>query len=89
MVDCGGSGRPEILLEPAPIHFEPSKVYQAKLKEAGIPYTQFYVTNIQSEFDRLSELGVSFKDPPKDMGPVKIAIFDDTCGNLIQMVEEK
>ena len=80
---------PEILLEPAPLHFEPSKVFQEALMEAGIPYTQFYVDNIQEEFERLSGLGVEFKLEPKEMGPVIAAVFNDTCGNYIQLIEEK
>ncbi|MEO0895354.1 MAG: VOC family protein [Bacteroidota bacterium] len=80
---------PELLLEPAPLHFEPSKVYQDSLKEAGIPWTQFYVDDCQAEFNRLSQLGVTFSMEPKEMGTVVAAVFDDTCGNYIQIVEEK
>jgi len=79
---------PELLLEPAPNHFEPSKVYQDALLEAGIPYTQFTVKNLAEEFKRLSNLGVVFTMKPTDMGNVNIAILKDECGNLIQLVEE-
>lgn len=79
---------PEILLEPAPIHFEPAKVYQNALLEAGIPYTQFYVDNIQEVYNKLKELNVSFSMQPTEMGKVKTAIFNDTCGNNIQLIEE-
>lgn len=78
---------PEILLEPAPNHFEPSKVYQDALMEAGIPYTQFDVNNVQEEYERLIALGVEFSVKPTVMGTVKIAVFNDTCGNNIQIVE--
>ena len=78
---------PEILLEPAPNHFEPSKVYQDALLEAGIPYTQFDVDNVQHEYDRLTKLGVEFSMKPTQMGIVKVAVFNDTCGNNIQLVE--
>ena len=78
---------PEILLEPAPNHFEPSKVYQDALLEAGIPYTQFDVDNVQSEYDRLTKLGVEFSMKPTQMGTEKVAVFNDTCGNNIQLVE--
>lgn len=77
----------EILLEPSPNHFEPSKIYQAALFEAGIPYTQFNVDNTQDEYDRLSALGVEFSVKPTEMGTVKIAVFNDTCGNNIQLVQ--
>ena len=79
---------PEILLEPAPIHFEPSKTYQDALMEAGIPYTQFDVENVDFEYERLSKLGVEFTVTPTEMGTVKYAVLDDTCGNYIQLVEE-
>ncbi len=79
---------PELLLEPAPNHFEPSKVFQNALFDAGIPWTQFYVENVQAEYERLIALGVEFKTEPTEMGTVKIAILDDTCGNFIQLVEE-
>ena len=77
----------EILLEPAPNHFEPAKTYQKALFEAGIPYTQFNVENTQQEYDRLKNLGVEFSVKPTEMGTVKIAVFNDTCGNNIQIVE--
>ncbi|WP_394773126.1 VOC family protein [Flavobacterium sp.] len=77
----------EVLLEPSPNHFEPSKTYQSALFEAGIPYTQFNVDNLQDEFSRLINLGVEFSMQPTEMGNVKIAILDDTCGNKIQLIE--
>lgn len=78
---------PEILLEPAPNHFEPAKIYQKALFDAGIPYTQFSVDNVQQEYERLTNLGVEFSVKPTSMGTVKIAVFNDTCGNNIQIVE--
>ena len=78
---------PEVLLEPAPNHFEPTKIYQKALFDAGIPYTQFYVDNVEQEYERLIKLGVEFSVKPTAMGPVKIAVFNDTCGNNIQIVE--
>jgi predicted enzyme related to lactoylglutathione lyase len=77
----------EILLEPSPNHFEPAKVYQKALFEAGIPYTQFNTDNVQNEYERLVNLGVEFSVKPTEMGTVKIAVFNDTCGNNIQLVE--
>jgi len=79
---------PELLLEPAPIHFEPSKVYQDALMEAGIPYTQFDVKSVDAEYERLTNLDVEFSIKPTIMGTVKYAVFNDTCGNNIQIVEE-
>jgi catechol 2,3-dioxygenase-like lactoylglutathione lyase family enzyme len=77
----------EVLLEPSPNHFEPSKMYQKALFDAGIPYTQFNVDNLQEEYIRLIDLGIEFSMQPTEMGNVKIAILDDTCGNKIQLIE--
>ena len=78
---------PELLLEPAPNNFEPSEIYQKALFDAGIPYTQFNVESVQEEYDRLTNLGVEFSMKPTEMGTAKLAIFNDTCGNHIQIVE--
>jgi len=78
---------PEILLEPAPNHFEPAKIYQKALFDAGIPYTQFTVDDVQKEYEQLTKLGVEFSVKPTEMGTVKIAVFNDTCGNNIQIVQ--
>ncbi len=78
---------PELLLEPAPNHFEPSKVYQNAIKDAGMPYTQFRVENVQEEYVLLSSKGVEFSMEPTVMGTSKVAIFDDTCGNFMMILE--
>tara|TARA_A100001037_G_C15099207_1_gene613072 strand:- start:733 stop:1128 length:396 start_codon:yes stop_codon:yes gene_type:complete len=78
---------PELLLEPAPMNFEPSKLYQEALMEAGIPYTQFEVNSVDAEYERLRKLGVDFNVKPTEMGTVKIAVFNDTCGNNMQIIE--
>ena len=75
----------ELLLEP--MAFEPARIYQKALKDAGIPYTSFMVTDLNKEFERLSGAGVKFSMEPREMGPMKIAILDDTCGNNIQLVQ--
>ena len=77
----------EVLLEPAPLHFEPAKVYQDALKAAGIPCTGFYVDSVDDEYERLMNLDVSFSVKRTVMGTSKIAVLDDTCGNFIQLVE--
>ena len=79
---------PELLLEPGPLHFEPCKVYQDALMEAGMPYTQFDVDSVDAEYDRLTKLGVEFSIKPTIMGTWKYAVFNDTCGNNMQIVEE-
>jgi len=74
----------ELLLEP--MGFPPAKRYQKELFEAGIPATALAVENIQSDYERMKKLGVVFRSEPTKMGPVTVAVFEDTCGNLIQMV---
>ena len=60
--------------------------YRAALAADGIPCAQFTVDDVMAEYDRLAGLGVRFTQEPADMGPVTTAVFDDTCGNLIQIV---
>ena len=79
---------PELVLEPAPNHFEPAKVFQDALMEAGIPWTQFDVDDVQEEYDRLVGLNVEFSVKPTEMGTVKFAVFNDTCGNNIQIIQQ-
>ena len=75
----------ELLLEP--MAFEPAGVYQEALFKAGIPLTAFHVADIQKEYERLVKAGVEFSMKPTKMGVVTLAVFDDTCGNNIQIVE--
>ena len=78
----------ELLLEPNSNPAVPAKEFQRSLYDAGIPWTSFGVDDIQSEYDRLTALGVSFTQVPTDLGDgITAAIFDDTCGNLIMIVE--
>lgn len=75
----------ELLLEP--MGFPPAKVYQKQLFDAGIPWTAFNVDDIDKEYARLKKLGVVFSMEPTQMGPSKLAVFNDTCGNNIQIVQ--
>jgi predicted enzyme related to lactoylglutathione lyase len=75
----------EVVLEP--MAFEPAKVYQKALFDAGIPLTAFMVDDIDKEFERLTSLGVKFSMPPTPMGVSKLAVFNDTCGNNIQIFQ--
>ncbi len=75
----------EVVLEP--MGFPPARTYQKALFEAGIPLTAFQVEDIQKEYARMKKLGVVFKGEPKQMGPVTLAAFEDTCGNLIQIYQ--
>ena len=74
-----------LLLEP--IGFPPARTYKKALFDAGIPLTAFAVEDIQKEYERMKKLGVVFKSEPTKMGPTTQAIFDDTCGNLIQIYQ--
>jgi glyoxylase I family protein len=75
----------ELLLEP---NANPAaSTYQKAIFEQGIPATAFSVDDIQAEFQRLRTAGVEFRTDPTPAGPVTIAVFDDTCGNLIQLVQ--
>ncbi len=74
----------ELLLEPD--GHPAAKPFKRALVEDGIPFTSFAVDDVQAEYERLRSLGVRFTQAPLAMGPVTTAVFDDTCGNLIQIV---
>ncbi|HEX2883413.1 MAG TPA: VOC family protein [Candidatus Limnocylindria bacterium] len=76
----------ELLLEPT--GHPAAKTYKEALVADGIPFTSFAVDDVRSEFDRLRGLGVAFVQEPAEMGPVTTAVFDDTCGNLIQIASQ-
>ena len=63
--------------------------YRKALMEDGIPSASFASDDIEAEHERLVARGVRFVQPPTDLGTVISAVFDDTCGNLIQITEEK
>ena len=75
----------ELLLEPS--DHPAVKPYKNALVEDGIPAASFAVDDAQVEFDRLRSRGVRFTQEPTEMGGVTTAVFDDTCGNLIQIVQ--
>lgn len=79
-------GGTELLLEPAghPV----VKPYRDALVKDGIPLAQFAVDDVRAEYERLRGLGVHFTQEPLEMGPVTTAVFDDTCGNLIQIATQ-
>jgi predicted enzyme related to lactoylglutathione lyase len=81
--DQGGT---ELLLEPN-VH-PAAKEYQKKIFADGIPATMFGVVDIHKEYKRLLEKGVKFTMEPTKAGEVTIAVFDDTCGNLIQIMQK-
>ena len=75
----------ELLLEPNdnPV----AKEYQKGIFDQGIPAASFSVTDIRAEYEKLKSLGVAFTMEPTELPNVTIAVFDDTCGNLIQIMQ--
>ncbi|RIX52050.1 VOC family protein [Paenibacillus nanensis] len=76
----------ELILEPN--DHPAARDYQKKIFADGVPATMFGVADIQKEYDRLLENGVKFTMKPTKMGEFTIAVFDDTCGNLIQIIQQ-
>ena len=75
----------ELLLEPN--EHQAACNFQEELAKDGIPWTSFSVENLDAEHQKLTEAGVKFTQDPVKAGGAKMAVFDDTCGNLIQLVE--
>ncbi len=77
----------QLVLEPN-IH-PASQAFQAALRADGIPITALESDDVHADVERMTALGVSFKGEPKDVGDVIFAVFDDTCGNYVQIYETK
>lgn len=75
----------ELVLEP--MAFAPARTYQKTLFDAGIPCTAFMSKDLLSEYARLKEVGVKFRSEPMNMGQIMTVIFEDGCGNLINIVQ--
>lgn len=76
----------ELLLEPN--SHPAAKEYQKKIYDDGIPATMFAVDNVQEEYEKLAQKGVKFTMKQRNVGENIIAIFDDTVGNLIQIIQQ-
>lgn len=86
LVSPDGQDGTELLLEP---NDNPAaKEYQEKIFTQGIPATMFGVEDVREEYNRLIKHGVKFTIEPTEMGDVTLAVFDDTCGNLIQIAQQ-
>ncbi|MBW8877808.1 MAG: VOC family protein [Acidobacteria bacterium] len=85
VVSPEGPADVELLLEPN--ENPAAKIFQKALFDQGIPLTAFAVDDIHGEYERMSGLGVVFRTEPTKMGPATIALFEDTCGNLIQIYQ--
>ncbi|MDZ5077215.1 VOC family protein [Nesterenkonia sp. HG001] len=77
----------ELVLEPSMHPAVPP--FKEALVADGIPFTSFAVDDVHAEHARLTGLGVEFTQPPMDVGPAIMAVLDDTCGNLIQLLQHK
>jgi predicted enzyme related to lactoylglutathione lyase len=75
----------QMLLEPD--ENPAAKAFKAALFAQGLPLTTFFVDDIGKEAERMKQLGVTFTMEPATVGPTTVAIFDDTCGNLIQLTQ--
>lgn len=97
-IDMGGGARwltvvspeqpdgTELLLEPE--GHPAAKSFKKAIVADGIPWTSFGVGDVKKEYERLKKRGVTFTQEPIRMGTVTLAVFDDTCGNLIQFAQE-
>ena len=77
----------ELSLEPD--EHPAARPFKEALVEDGIPFTSFAVDDVAAEYERLAGVGVRFTQPPTVMGPVTTAVFDDTCGNLVQIAAKQ
>ncbi len=77
----------ELLLEPN--DNQTAKTYQMAIFKQGIPATTFFVKDVQREYERMKKRDVVFTVEPTETGSGAVAIFDDTCGNLIQIVQNR
>jgi catechol 2,3-dioxygenase-like lactoylglutathione lyase family enzyme len=77
----------ELLLEP--MGFPPAREYQKAAFQGGIPAAGFLTTDISAEYSRLQGLGVVFRGVPQTMGPITAVVFEDTCGNVINLVQPR
>ena len=90
VVGPGSTDGVELLLEPTgvPEVAEKLEAYREELVTNGIPWTMFGCEDVAAEYERLRERGVEFTQEPMTAGDVTLAVFDDTCGNLIQIVQQ-
>ncbi len=85
VISPDGPQEVELVLEP--MGFPPARKFQKALYEAGTPLIAFRTDDIDKEFQSLKSKGVSFRGEPQVMGPIKAVLFEDTCGNLINLVQ--
>ncbi len=80
-------GLPGVELVLEPMGFLPARAYQKARFEAGVPATAFITSDIAADVKRLKARGVVFRGEPQTIGPITAVVFEDTCGNLINLVQ--
>jgi catechol 2,3-dioxygenase-like lactoylglutathione lyase family enzyme len=85
LVSADEPGGVELALEPNA--HAPTSAFRDALMADGIPFTAFSVDDLDAEYERLTAAGLTFTNPPMKAGGAKMAVFNDTCGNLIQLIE--
>ena len=76
----------ELILEST--DFEPSKIYQKSLYDASKPSAALITKDVHRDYLRLKEMGVVFRNEPQNLGPIISALFEDTCGNIINLIQQ-
>jgi catechol 2,3-dioxygenase-like lactoylglutathione lyase family enzyme len=86
---CGDDGFEggQIVLEP--VDLPPRAAYQTGMFEAGVPILALNTGDVRADFERMTAKGVVFRGEPQDLGPIISVVFEDTCGNLIHLVQAK
>ena len=84
---CSPDGLEGVELVLEPMGFPPARAYQKALFDAGIPAIAFTTTDMEAEYQRLKARGVRFRGEPANVGPIITVLFEDTCGNLINLVQ--
>ena len=84
---CSTEGQSGVELSLEPMGFPEARTYQKALYTAGTPLTAFRSEDIDKEYKLLKSRGVTFRGEPQEMGPIKSVLFEDTCGNLINLVQ--
>ena len=82
-------GSENLTLELQGVNFPSARAYQREQFEAEYAYAAFPTKDIYAEYNRLKKLGVAFRGEPEDGGPVLTVKFEDTCGNLINLIQLK
>ena len=64
-----------------------AKAYQQAVFQQGRPAAMFYTDDVKADYERIKARGAEFTMPPNEATGSTIAMLNDTCGNLIQLVQ--